>query len=145
MTIDGRPLGDIVRDKEEANRRPQVVMHYQDDERLIPDGQIARGWFKHLRTIKRMAQQPDFPPEFNINGRSHRKQRHVSAYERSRVTGQQLTRSDYAVMDGLEPNAYDVVPKERRPSPYLDIARAVRAANREAEKASTESEAAPVA
>jgi hypothetical protein len=118
-------------------------MNDLDDERLIPDGQIARGWLKNLRTIKRMAEKSDFPPGFDINSRMHRKQRHIRAYERSRVTGQQLTRSDYAEMDGLEPNAYDVVPKEHRPSAYLEHARVVLAANRAAEKASKESEAAP--
>jgi hypothetical protein len=54
---------------------------------LIPDGEVARRYGVHLKTIGRWDDYPrlDFPAPIVINGRKYRRRRELEEFERRQV------------------------------------------------------------
>jgi len=58
--------------------------------RFLTRRQQAKRWGKSVRTVERWGEDPemDLPPEYDFNGRPHREESELTAWERSRVRKQ---------------------------------------------------------
>jgi hypothetical protein len=112
--------------------------------RYVQDSKVAVRHGVCTRTQSRHAEDPGYPPVFWFNGRKYRREDHLELYERACAGRAKLTPADYAALDGEHAEDYGTPPAvDPDKLAYLERARAALAAKRDAEKASTEPEAAP--
>jgi hypothetical protein len=112
--------------------------------KFIQDAEVAERHSICTRTQSRRAEDPGYPPVYWFSERKYRRVDHLELYERACAGRVKLTPADYAALDGEHPEDHGTPPAvDPDRLAYMARARAVLAAKRDAEKASTESEAAP--